>query len=158
MVSIIMLYQFVCFYVRGIMLAFFYLCPFERSIQPGNGVWLESQGDLDCVSNLDEKLFWKQFLNNFYIFPWLSICCFSTSWVSLPLINSFGSIYSIGYVVFSLLRSSKHSVIAFLISFQWIIFLKKSHKNFPRAWLFFDLHFCNYFIVVLQCGHRMWWK
>lgn len=83
------------------------------------------------------------------VFQLLGSVCFSLTLLALPTVLD---------MVFSLLRPAKHSVIALLISFQSIIFLKKSHKNFPRAWFFFDLYFCNYFIVVLQCSHRMWWK
>lgn len=98
---------------------------------------------------------WKQFFNNFTFFH-NCLPVFFIFFLGQFVFNSYGSPHNIWYVVSSLLITSKHSVIVFLISSSINEYLKnKSYKNFPRVWLFFDLYFCNYFQVLLQCGYRM---
>ena len=50
------------------MLAFCYFCPLEQFVKPGNYLWLQAIRELDCMRNLDQKVFLEQF-NSFCIFP-----------------------------------------------------------------------------------------
>lgn len=76
---------------------------------------------------------WKQFLNNFLHFSMIIDLLFFNIFLGTVCSNSCGSAHNIWYVVFSLLKTSKHPVISFFISSPINAFLKRRLiKIFPE--------------------------